>query len=136
MSYGIISDNNSQDKTATEFRSSKERLVTTISGIQQDTMQPAIEHLIESFNVLADLQKIPSGNYESAFEWSESYAIDRESEVEERFKLTAAGLLFPDEFRSYYFEIPLEDAQRELDERGMPYKNIITPEEDEYNATS
>jgi len=119
LSYGIISDNNMVEKTAQEFRSSKERLVTTVGGLQRDTMQPALEHLIESFNVLADLQGVPHGNYESAFEWSESYAIDRKEEVDERMRLMAGGVLFPDEVRAYYNEIPIEQAQKEFAERGI-----------------
>jgi len=132
LSYGIISDNNMVEKTAEEFRSSKERLVTTISGIQLDTMQPALEHLVESYNVLAYLQGIPHGGYETAFEWSESYAISRKEEVDERMKLMAGGVLFPDEVRAYYNEIPIEQAQQEFAERGIS----LTVTEDEFNATA
>ena len=128
LSFGIISDNEAQLKTATEFRSSKERLVTTISGMQLDVLQPALEHLIESFGVLADLQGIPAGTVNTTFEWSESYAIDRREEVEERLKLLGMGILFPDEVRAYYNEIPLEEAQREMQERGLPLEAV----EDEF----
>ena len=130
LSYGIISDNNMVEKTAEEFRSSKERLVTTVSGIQRDTMQPALEHLIDSFNVLADLQLIPYGVYESTFDWSESYALDRQAEVSERFTLLNGGALFLDEFRAYYNEVTLDEARKELEERGVPWNPVVN----EYNA--
>ena len=120
LSYGIISDNNLVEKTAEEFRSSKERLVTTVGGVQRDTVQPALEHLIASFDAIADLQGVQHGGYEIAFEWSESYAIDRKEEVEERMKLMAGGVLFPDEVRAYYNETSLEQAQKEFEERGIP----------------
>jgi hypothetical protein len=132
LSYGIISDNNVVDKTAEEFKSSKNRLITTVSGVQLDTMQQAIDHLIVSYNVLADLQGIPQGNCEAEYEWSEAYALDRQAEVDERVRLTGGGLMFIDEFRSWYNEIPIEEAQQELDDRGVPYKFVG----DEFNATS
>jgi len=124
LSYGIISDNNLVEKTAEEFRSSKDELVTTVGGIQLDTMQPALEHLIESYNVLADIQGFPQGNCETKFEWSESYAIDRREEVRERADLTQKGLYYVDEFRSYYNEVSLEDAQKDLMERGIPFSPL------------
>ena len=129
LSYGIISDNEAQIQTATEFRSSKERLVTTISGMQLDVLQPALERLIESFGVLADLQGIPAGTVNTTFEWSESYAIDRREEVEERLKLLGMGVLSASEVRAYYNEIPLEQAQKEMQERGVPLEAV----EDEFN---
>jgi len=127
LSYGILSDNNLVEKTAQEFKASKERLITTISGMQIDTMQPALEHLIESYNVLADLQGIPQGNCENKFEWSESYALEREDEVNERLKLQSAGVLFPDEVRAFYNEVELEVAQQDFADRGIPL--VATPTE-------
>ena len=110
LSYGIISDNNMVERTAEEFRASKERLMTTISTMQKDILQVGIEHLIDSFNVLADLQGIPSGEYTSIFEWNESYAIDRKQEAEERLRWQAAGVITPLENRAWYLETDLETA--------------------------
>lgn len=132
LSYGILSDNNMVEKTAEEFRSSKNRLVTNVSGFQQDTMQPAIEHLIESFSVLADLQGIRQGNYDTSFEWSESYAIDRQAEVLERRLLMGDGVIFPDELRAYYNETTLEQAQQDFAERGISL--VVT--KDEFDAST
>ena len=121
LSYGVISDATSQERTATEFRASKERLVTTVSGIQQEVLTPALTHLVYVFEKLSDLQGIPYGEVDLILEWSENYALDRKEEAEERMLLYQSGLLFLDEFRAYYNEMDLEDAQADLEERGVIY---------------
>jgi len=132
LSFGILSDNNLVEKTAEEYKSSKDRLIATINGVRTKTMKPALEHLLESFNVLADIQGIAHGNYESSFDWSESYAIDRKAEVSERFALFKGNALFLDEFRAYFNETTIDEARKELDERGVPYNPI----KDEFDVTA
>lgn len=114
LSFGIISDAAIQDKTATEVRASKDRFFTTVSDIQ-DALEIALRHLIASFNVLADLQDIPQGNYEVGFTWDDSIMADREREFEERKYMLSVGAISPAEFRAWYFNISVEVAQKQID---------------------
>ena len=112
LSYGIISDAAMADKTATEVRASKDRFFTTVSDIQQ-AAQKALEHLIASFDVLADLQRIPHGSYDVSFTWDDSIIADRAVEFEERMKMLREGILSLPEMRAWYFgvDVDSEEAQ-------------------------
>ena len=110
LSYGIISDVNAQDRTAEEFRSSKDRFFTTVSDIQQ-ALQKALEHLVSSFDVLADLQGVPRGDYDISFTWDDSIMADRPREFEERVKAQAAGWLSPIENRAWWLGVDIDSEE-------------------------
>lgn len=117
LSYGILSDNNMVERTAQEFRSSKERLIVTVDGTRA-ILETALKHLARSFDVLADLSGIPAGDYEMVFEWSENYKIDREAEASERLKWQAAGNISQRSNIAWWLEADKDSdiVQQEMDE--------------------
>jgi len=110
LSYGIISEAEEQEKTATEVRASKDRFFTTVSDIQQ-ALQGALEHLVASFDALADLLKIHPGGWNVSFSWDDSIVADRQREFDERLKLQNAGVLSVEENRAWYLGVPVDSEE-------------------------
>ena len=115
VSYGIISNAEVQAKTATEVKASKDRLFTTVCDIQE-ALQHALEHLIKSFDILAQLQGVSAGNYEVSFSWDDSIAADREREFDEKLKLVSLGIYPPEKLLAWYDGTDVETARAEIDE--------------------
>jgi len=109
LSYGQISDAGGQDRTAEEFKASKDNFFSTVSGIQQ-ALQFALDRLIYSFDILADLQGVVQGGYEVSYTWDDSIMADREKEFDERLRGQAAGWLDRVENRAWYLGID-EDSE-------------------------
>jgi hypothetical protein len=109
VSFGVISDNNEMERTATEFKKSHRKTVTTVGTTQTKVFQPALEHLVKSMNVLADLQGVPQGEYTVIFDWDDSYATDREAEGRERLEWQRAGNLSVPENRAWFYNTTVDD---------------------------
>ena len=112
LSYGQISDAGGQDRTAEEFKASKDNFFSTVTNIQQ-TLQVALDNLIYSFDTLADLQGITQGGYEVSYTWDDSIMADRQREFEERIKAQTAGWLDRVENRAWYLGVD-EDSDEAL----------------------
>jgi len=87
LAYGTISDPQSEDKTATEVRQSKQRSYSTVVDIQK-ALQNTLEHTIYIMDVMTTLYKLaPAGTYKTSYEWDDSIVADREREFTERMML-------------------------------------------------
>jgi A118 family predicted phage portal protein len=87
LAYGTISDPQSEDKTATEVRQSKQRSYSTVVDIQK-SLQNALEHTIYIMDVMTTLYGLaPAGTYKTSYEWDDSIVADREREFTERMML-------------------------------------------------
>lgn len=72
LSFGVISDPQSVDKTATEVIHSKRRYHETIESIQT-ALTGSIEQLVSAMNRMCDLYGIvPSGEYSVVCDWDDS----------------------------------------------------------------
>lgn len=81
LAYGTLSNPENVDKTAEEIKASKQRSYSTVSDIQK-SLQKALEHLVYSMDVLAQLGGLPGGKkYELSFNWDDSIVIDKEQEL-------------------------------------------------------
>ena len=116
MSYGIISNNNQQDKTATEFKASKKRLINTVMQTQR-IAGVAIDALLASWDKLLDIHggvNIPPGEYEVIKQWNESLALDREQEFAERAQAQTLGWVAQHQNLAWYQEIEDEDVAMQM----------------------
>ncbi len=80
LSYGTISDPLSVDRTATEVRSSKQRMFVTVAGVQR-ALEPAFNRLIAAMDVYASLYGLaPEGKYSVRYEWGDGVLGEIETE--------------------------------------------------------
>ncbi|HBH3496225.1 phage portal protein, putative, A118 family [Clostridioides difficile] len=96
LSYGIISDAQEIEKTATEIKTSKQRLYSTVKDIQK-SLEDALEGLIYSidkWSILAGFT--PSLRHETTFNWDDSVIIDKDSELLAMQQDVASGLIRPE----------------------------------------
>lgn len=117
LAYGTLSDPQSVDKTATEIKTSKQRSYVMVSDTQM-ALQDALEDLVYAMNFWAELYGlIPAGSdYEVSFDWDDSVIMDADLEMEKDFKMLAANILRPEEFRSKWLGETLEEAAKNLPE--------------------
>lgn len=93
LSYGTISDPATVDRTATEVKHSKERMQSTVTGIQ-NALQSTLEKTISATNTVCDLYGItPSGEYETVFNWDDSVIESRQEKAERAMQEYQMGLI-------------------------------------------
>lgn len=102
LAYGTLSDPQDTEKTAEEIRSSKQRSFATVSEIQS-SLKNALTEWIFAADALCDIYDItPKGEYIVNFCFDDSIVADRRTEFEERMNLLTAGVITPEEMRSWY----------------------------------
>lgn len=107
-SYGIISDPQTQDKTATEVRAGKQRFYSTIVDIQH-SLEEALRNLIAIMDDMATRYYLaPQGVYDISFQWDDSVIADREREFTEKMQLLSASVLSPVEMRAWYLGVDVD----------------------------
>lgn len=93
LSYGIISDPVEVAHTATEVKHSKERLMATVTAVQ-NAMHAAINFTIQACSDLCDLYKItPAGDWELICEWDDSVIESREEKSARALQELQNGLI-------------------------------------------
>lgn len=103
LSYGTLSDVQDTDRTAEEFRASKQRSYTHICDIQRSIKNGLCE-LVYAMDVLADLYSLtPGGQFYISFDFDDSIVADRKTEFEEKLRLLDKGIISPSEMRAWYF---------------------------------
>lgn len=102
LSYGILSDAQAQDKTATEVKFSKERFYSA-NMATQEVLQEGLNETIEIMDEMATVYNLaPQGIYEASYNWGDSIMADRQAEGMERLQWQAAGVLSAEENRAWY----------------------------------
>lgn len=113
LSYGILSDPQSIEKTATEIKSSKQRMYVTVSDIQA-ALEDALDGLIYAMNVYCDLYQLaPAGGYEVSYEWGDGVVQDEEARQKELAEMrndVAAGLVRPELYVSKKYGVTEREA--------------------------
>lgn len=116
LAYGTLSDLEVTSKTATEIRTSKQRSYATIVDIQK-SLRIALEHLIESMNILADFYSITGkGEYEVSFDFDDSIVIDSQAEQAIMLNEVAAKLIKPEYYLMKRYGVTEEQAKDMLPE--------------------
>ncbi len=100
---GMISDANSEARTATELRIVKQRSYATVAD-NQKALEACLKDVIRTMDKYATMYKLaPEGDYDVSFEWDDSIITDTEQQMNERLLLYNNGLLGKAEFREWYF---------------------------------
>ena len=114
LAYGTLSDIQRVDRTAEEFRASRQRSYAQVLDIQT-SLREAMETLVDAMDSLADLYALAEyGDVNVSFEFDDSIAADRQVEFEEKMRLTEKGIMQPWELRAWYFGETADTAKRKI----------------------
>ena len=114
LAYGTISDINVQEKTATEVMSTKQRYYITVSTIQQ-ILDAGYKKLAESTKILLNLYKLTNKTKNDIIVlWGDSVKEDTSVEFARRVQLLGLGIISPAEFRAWYLEEDIAQAEKNL----------------------
>ena len=110
LSYGIISDPVEVAHTATEVKHSKERLMATVTSIQ-NAMHTALNFTMQACSDLCDLYGItPAGGWELVCEWDDSVIESREEKSARALQELQNGLIDEVEYFVQTRGMSLEEA--------------------------
>jgi A118 family predicted phage portal protein len=116
LSYGIISDPVEVAHTATEVKHSKERLMATVTSIQ-NALHAALNFTIQACSDLCDLYKItPAGDWELVCEWDDSVIESREEKSARALQELQNGLIDDVEYFVQTRGMSLEEATEYVNE--------------------
>lgn len=91
FAFGMLSDPQSVDKTATEVMQSKQEFYSTVVDIQK-ALEKAIDSLAYSIDALATAARLaPSGSYHIAYCWDDSIVVDKEQKKALFWQYVTAG---------------------------------------------
>lgn len=103
LSRGVLSDMNSEPRTATELRIVRQRTYSTISE-NQDALERCLRDVIRAMDKYCDAYNLaPAGEYEVSFEWDDSVLTDANEELQKRMMLYNSGMIGKAEMREWYF---------------------------------
>lgn len=122
LSYGTLSDPQNVDKTATEIRSSKQRMYSTVTDIQK-AMSKALDDLVYVLAVYASGKgKTHDVNIKPVHEWDDSILIDVQAEKMMDMQEYNAGLLPKWRYAMKWQGMSEEQAKSEYpEEKGIKY---------------
>ena len=116
-SYGILSEVDSQQATATEIKRSMYDTFT-ICDDMRSSVEKALEDFFYACNVLANAYNLsPQGEYELDFDWSYSLLEDTATEWSQLTYGQSKGVVKEVELRQWLFpDETLEESQKAIDE--------------------
>jgi len=116
-SYGILSEVNTQNATATEI---KKAMYDTfcITDDMRSNIEKGLEDFFYACNVLANAYNLsPQGNYDLSFEWSYSLLEDTQTEWSQMTWANNKGIIDDVEVRQWLKpDETLEESQKAIDE--------------------
>ena len=112
LAYGTISDVQLVEKTAEEIKTSKQRTFSTVQDIQ-DSLKDALIDLVRAMDIWATLDKKGlDGEYEISFDFDDSLAMDRETELDMMFRDVASQLIKPELYIMAAYGVEEEQAKK------------------------
>lgn len=116
-SYGILSEVDSVNATATEIKRSMYDTFTLCDDMRTN-IEKAMEDLFYSCNVLANAYNLSSqGNYEIDFDWSYSLLEDTDAEFSHLLQGESKGVVKKEELRQWiYPDEDIEDSKKAVEE--------------------
>ena len=116
-SYGILSEVNTQQATATEIKKSMYDTFTICDDMRSN-LEKGLEDFFYACNVLANAYNLsPMGEYELNFNWSYSLLEDTQAEWTQLTWLNNKGIVSDVEVRQWYKpDETLEQSQQAIDE--------------------
>lgn len=83
LSYGVISNPDTVQLTATEIKSAKQRYYTTVTDIQK-SLQDALDSLLYAMDVWASIYNLaPIGTYTTTYSWDDSIVSDADTQYQQ-----------------------------------------------------
>lgn len=117
LAYGTISDPASVDRTATEVRSSKQRLYVTVTDIQT-----ALEYALR--NTVEAIASWMGGSADVSFEWGDSVMMDTETVAKQALLEIQSGVIDNVEYYKRVYGLDQASAEtlaNEIAARGVNY---------------
>lgn len=116
-SYGILSEVNSQNATATEIKRAMYDTFTICDDMRSN-IEKGLEDFFYACNVLANAYNLsPMGEYNLSFDWSYSLLEDTQQEWSQLTYAQNKGIVSKVELRQWlYPDETLEDSQKAIDE--------------------
>lgn len=116
-SYGILSEVDSQNATATEIKRAMYDTFTICDDMRTN-IEKGMEDFFYACNVLANAYNLsPMGNYEVSFDWSYSLLEDTATEWSQLTYGQSKGVVKEVELRQWLFpDETLEESQKAIDE--------------------
>ena len=124
-SYGILSEVDSQQATATEIKRSMFDTFTICDDIRSN-VEKGLEDFFYACNVLANAFNLsPQGEYELSFDWSYSLLEDTQTEWSQLTYGLTKGVVKEVEVRQWLFpDETLEESQKAIDEIKEEQPNV------------
>ena len=116
-SYGILSEVNSQNATATEIKHAMYDTFTLCDDMRSN-VEKGLQDFFYACNVLANVYNLsPQGEYELSFDWSYSLLEDTQTEWNQLTIALNKGIVSKTEVRQWLFpDETLEQSQKAIDE--------------------
>ncbi len=112
LAYGTTSDVQLVEKTAEEIKTSKQRTFSTVQDIQ-NSLKDALIGLVEAMDIWATLDgKGLDGEYEISFDFDDSLAMDKETELDMMFRDVASQLIKPELYIMAAYGVEEEQARK------------------------
>lgn len=122
LAYGTISDPLEFEKTATEIKSSKQRMFVTVQDIQKAAGE-MITDLVLVIGELMDAYELSEdGECIMSIDWGDSILTDRDTEYQRRWAWVQSNRMKPEKFFAWYFHCTEEEALEMLPEAFDPYQ--------------
>ena len=105
LSYGVLSDANDKEMTATEIISSKQRFYITISTIR-DILKELLSEIVENVATLSSVLNsgLVDTKYTLDFDIEDGILTTTKEQIEEKLLLLTNGIITVDEFKEWYFK--------------------------------
>lgn len=116
LAYGTLSDAQTEAKTATEVKTSKQRTYSTVLDIQKSLERSLVE-LVEIFTIWSNWYNLDYGEAtEISFEWDDSLALDMDTEFTLMLREVSMGILRPEVYLARRYGITEEQMGEYLPE--------------------
>ena len=133
-SYGILSENRTQNATATEIKRAMYDTFTIVDDMRSN-IEKALEDFFYACNVLANAYNLsPQGEYEIAFDWSYSLLEDPQQEFSQMMQAESKGIVSKVEIRQWLNpDETLKEAEekiKEIQENNPNIKDLLGTNEE------
>jgi A118 family predicted phage portal protein len=114
LAYGTLSNPQTEDKTATEIKVSRQRSYATVADTQK-ALEVALEQLLWAMDTWATIDGLtPAGTYEAVYDWDDSVIVDKDAQFIQDLRLVTSRIMSDVEFRMRNMGESEEQAKKML----------------------